>query len=186
MPLPEVRAAKTALRRAIRTGRRARAAAGGRDAAGEALADGALALAEEVRSRTGRVCRVAAYVALPTEPPTMAMLERLRAAGHEVLLPVLLADKSLEWDLDRTWQGPEALATCDLVLTPGLAVDRSGRRLGQGGGSYDRALVHVRPDVDIVTLLWDDELLDTDVPAEPHDRRVTAVLTPGRGLIRLG
>ena len=69
---------------------------------------------------------------------------------------------------------------------PGLAVDRSGRRLGQGGGSYDRALVHVRPDVDIVTLLWDDELLDTDVPAEPHDRRVTAVLTPGRGLIRLG
>ena len=60
------------------------------------------------------------------------------------------------------------------------------KRQGQGGGSYDRALVHVRPDVDIVTLLWDDELLDTDVPAEPHDRRVTAVLTPGRGLIRLG
>jgi 5-formyltetrahydrofolate cyclo-ligase len=186
MTLPDIRAEKTTLRRAIRAGRRARADAGGREAAGEALAEGALALAEAHRGRTGTVCRVAAYVALPTEPPTLALLTRLRAAGHEVLLPVLLADKSLEWDLDRTWQGPEALATCDLVITPGLAVDRSGRRLGQGGGSYDRALVHVRPGVEVVTLLWDDELLDTDVPAEPHDRRVTAVLTPGRGLIRLG
>jgi 5-formyltetrahydrofolate cyclo-ligase len=186
MTLPDVRAEKTALRRSIRAGRRARAAAGGREAAGEALAQAALALAETVRSRTGKVCRVAAYVALPTEPPTLALLTRLRAAGHEVLLPVLLPDKSLQWDLDRTWQGRDALATCDLVLTPGLAVDRSGRRLGQGGGSYDRALVHVRPGVEVVTVVWDDELLDTDVPAEPHDRRVDAVLTPGRGLIRLG
>ena len=30
-----------------------------------------------------------------------------------------------------------------MVLTPGLAVDRTGMRIGQGGGCYDRVLGRV-------------------------------------------
>lgn len=59
-----------------------------------------------------------------------------------------------------------------------------GRRLGRGGGSYDRALARVPVGTFVCTLLYDGELLDR-VPAEPHDRTVTAVVTPG-GLTRLG
>jgi 5-formyltetrahydrofolate cyclo-ligase len=57
-------------------------------------------------------------------------------------------------------------------------------RLGRGGGSYDRALARVPVGTFVCALLFDDELLDA-VPAAPHDRRVTAVVTPS-GLSRTG
>ena len=79
--------------------------------------------------------------------------------------------------------GLEAVATADVVLTPGLAVDRTGMRLGQGGGCYDRALGRVPVGTFMCTLLYDGELLD-EVPTDAHDRPVTAVVTPS-GLTRL-
>ena len=80
--------------------------------------------------------------------------------------------------------GPHALADATLVVVPALAVDRRGVRLGKGGGSYDRALATVPPGVPVIALLYDDELRDR-LPAEPHDRPVTAVITPSAGLVRL-
>ena len=56
-------------------------------------------------------------------------------------------------------------------------MSRTGVRLGPGGGYYDRALAHARPDAVLVAVLFDGELLD-EVPAEAHDHRVTAVVTP--------
>jgi 5-formyltetrahydrofolate cyclo-ligase len=59
-------------------------------------------------------------------------------------------------------------------------VARDGIRLGRGGGFYDRALTHVRPDAVLVAVVFDDELVD-ELPAEPHDQRVTVVVTPSGG-----
>jgi 5-formyltetrahydrofolate cyclo-ligase len=82
-------------------------------------------------------------------------------------------------------RGVDAIRTAALVIVPALAVDRStGVRLGQGGGSYDRALARVGPNVPTVALLHDGELLD-GVPAEPHDRPVRHAALPG-GIVRLG
>jgi 5-formyltetrahydrofolate cyclo-ligase len=53
-------------------------------------------------------------------------------------------------------------------------------RLGRGGGSYDRVLARASAPFS-VALLHDGEVLDT-VPAEAHDRRVRAALTPTGGL----
>ena len=50
--------------------------------------------------------------------------------------------------------------------------------LGQGGGSYDRALKTQQSRK--VALIYDDELLDTDIPVALHDQRVNAVVTPLR------
>jgi 5-formyltetrahydrofolate cyclo-ligase len=72
-----------------------------------------------------------------------------------------------------------------LVLVPGLAVDRSGTRLGRGAGHYDRSLPQVRAGVPTVMVLNDEELVDV-LPAEPHDRPVTAALLPGAGHVVLG
>jgi len=69
------------------------------------------------------------------------------------------------------------------VLVPGLAVDRSGMRLGRGGGSYDRALARVPVGTPVLVLLYDGEVLDR-VPADDHDRRVTAAVTAS-GVVRL-
>jgi 5-formyltetrahydrofolate cyclo-ligase len=65
-------------------------------------------------------------------------------------------------------------------VLPAVAISRDGVRLGRGGGYYDTSLVHARPDAVLVALAFDDELVD-ELPDEPHDRRVTAVVTPSGG-----
>ena len=75
--------------------------------------------------------------------------------------------------------GKEFFGRIDVVICPALRVDRSGVRLGQGGGSYDRAL---KEDVAInswkVALLHDEEVSSEQLPFEPHDVRVDAVALP--------
>ncbi|WP_447587527.1 5-formyltetrahydrofolate cyclo-ligase [Cellulomonas persica] len=75
----------------------------------------------------------------------------------------------------------EALADADVIVAPALAVDTAGGRLGQGGGWYDRALEHARPDALVVGVVFPEEVRDATVdplPHEPHDRRVDAYATP--------
>lgn len=190
-----VAASKTALRDRLLTARRRRPLS--------AAHEDAVAIAEHLLStpEVRRAATVAAYVSLPNEPGTGPLLGQLIARGRRVIVPVLLADNDLDWavhagadDLARASRGMleptgprlgvEAVATADVVLCPGLAVDRTGLRLGRGGGSYDRALGRVPVGTFVCTLLYEDELLD-DVPAAGHDRRVTAVATPS-GVTRMG
>ena len=77
-----------------------------------------------------------------------------------------------------------ALAEAVLVLVPTLAVDRCGVRLGRGSGFYDRSLGGRDPAARLVAVVRDDEVLD-ELPAEPHDVRMTDALTPHGGLIPL-
>jgi 5-formyltetrahydrofolate cyclo-ligase len=184
-------AAKAALRRTLRDRRAARDAAA-RAEAGEALARHAGAL---------DAATVAAFVAVRDEPPTLPLLAALRGAGRRVLLPLLREDDDLEWgEFDREEAlrparlrilepvgaslGLDAVRDAGIVLAPALAVDNQGRRLGQGGGSYDRALARV--EAPVIAVVFDDEVLDEPIPVEPHDRRVAGVLTPGGGLRHLG
>jgi 5-formyltetrahydrofolate cyclo-ligase len=143
--------------------------------------------------------RVAAYVPVGTEPGSLDALDALRERGVVVLLPVALPEASLDWaeyagelvpgrhglrEPAGPRLGPTALAGVDVVLAPGLAVDRRGVRLGRGAGYYDRALAAVRAPVAV--LLHDRELLAADLPAQAHDRRVTAAVTPLLGWVNLG
>lgn len=194
-PLDPVQAQKTALRDRLLTVRR-------RHPLAEAHAD-AVAIAEHLlaTAEVRRAATVAAYVSLANEPGTGPLLERLRELGRRVIVPVLLPDNDLDWAVHRgpldlvpaprgllepagPRLGPEAVATADVVLCPGVAVDRAGYRLGRGGGSYDRALARVPAGTFVCTLLYDDELLE-EVPVAAHDRPVTAVATPS-GVTRIG
>jgi 5-formyltetrahydrofolate cyclo-ligase len=143
---------------------------------------------------------VACYWSIGTEPATHGLVFALWKHGATVILPVLRDDDDLDW---AVYDGPDTLAagrfgimepvdtrrgvdtirTAALVIVPALAVDRStGVRLGRGGGSYDRALARVGPNVPTVALLHEGELLD-GVPAEPHDLPVRYAATPG-GIVR--
>jgi 5-formyltetrahydrofolate cyclo-ligase len=148
---------------------------------------------------------IAGYVPIGPEPGGPDLPELLAGAlppGGRLLLPVLLPDLGLDWALYQPsavgpradwWRappgprlGPAAIGQAALVVTPAVAVDRRGVRLGRGGGSYDRALPLADPGAGLVALLHDGELLlDADLPAEPHDRHVSAAITPSRGLVRL-
>ena len=184
-------AAKLALRDQLMTARNRRGLARGRR--GRAgIAEHVLA-APEVR----RAATVAAYVSVGNEPGTTALLESLvdrSGLGKRIVLPVVLPDLDLDWSV---YHGPtslaparmgllepagprlgvDSIATADLLLVPGLAVSRSGDRMGRGGGCYDRALARVPVGTPVWVLLYDDEV-GLDVPVEPHDRKVTGAVTP--------
>lgn len=178
---------KAALRRAVLS-RRAALPADQREQAEQAAVDALLPHAGD---------RVAAYLSVGTEPGTAALLTALAEREVEVLLPVLLPDGDLDWAPARGGLvegphgllepraerlGPDAVADCSLVVVPALAVDRTGQRLGRGGGSYDRAIPRARGRV--VALLHDGEAV-AELPVEPHDRPVHAFVTPRRGLVDL-
>ncbi|MBF0698079.1 5-formyltetrahydrofolate cyclo-ligase, partial [Actinomyces bowdenii] len=71
----------------------------------------------------------------------------------------------------------QAVAEVDALIVPALAVDRGGRRLGQGGGWYDRMLPLRHDGVLAFALLHPDELVEGPLPTEEHDERVDAVIT---------
>ena len=134
---------------------------------------------------------VSCYLSTGGEPHTLDLVDRLFARGHVVLVPLLAGRHDPAWARyagreslrPGLWGIPEPsapdecpLSEADLVLCSGLAATRDGRRLGVGGGWYDRALAGARPGVPVWMLLDDADVLD-DLPTEPHDRRVDGLVT---------
>lgn len=187
-------AAKTALRDQVLAARRRRPLSAASDFAAS-VSRVALAWAPVRDAAT-----VAAYVSVGSEPGTGLLLDALVASGKRVIVPVLRPDNDLDWGV---YAGPaslmkavrglyepagarlgiEAVRTADMVLVPGLAVSRSGDRLGRGGGSYDRALARVPGGTPVAVVLHDDEV-GMAVPTDPHDVRVGFALTAS-GVVEL-
>ena len=69
----------------------------------------------------------------------------------------------------------------DFFLVPGIAFDRSGRRLGRGGGYYDRILQSRRNDSTTMGVTVEDRLVD-QIPVEPHDHIMDLIVT-GSGVV---
>lgn len=180
-------AAKRVLREAARARRADRSAA---DRAAHARA-----LAQLRHPALDAARTVAAFVGVGTEPDTSALLEALRTRGVRVLVPVTLPDLDLDWaeyagprslheagfgllEPSGPLLGVDAVGAVDVVLVPAFAVDAEGRRLGQGGGCYDRALTRVPDAVPVLAVLFPDDVSEQPLPDEPHDRRVDGVLIP--------
>lgn len=144
----------------------------------------------------------AAYLSIPPEPGTLELIAWLYTAGSTVLLPVLdrrpdgMPRHNPDW---AVYAGPECLRTglwgipepateplgaeglerASVIVCSGLAGTPQGKRLGMGGGWYDRALAYAHPDAVLIMLLNDDEVLE-DLPTQPWDRRVDVIATPTR------
>ena len=144
---------------------------------------------------------VASYFSYGFEPETHDLNTELIRLGKTVLLPRTLDDNTIEW---VAWDGRDSslkkraklmeptgervtdLSMINVVILPALAIDPSGNRLGQGGGSYDRALAQLdKSDVWRVGLVFAAELTRQSLPVEPHDIRVSAAATPTL-LVRFG
>jgi len=143
---------------------------------------------------------LAAFVPDPDEPGNGRLPAAYTELGARILLPVVpTTGRTLDWaaytgELEPgrfglhhpvgPRLGPSAIGDADAVVVPALAVDHFGFRLGRGGGYYDRALVHARPDAVLVTVVFDEERF-AELPREIHDRPVTAVVTPSHGWVEL-
>lgn len=125
---------------------------------------------------------------------TRPLLETLHARGHVIALPVTPGrGEPLSF---RAWSPGEAMArgpmgtlhpaqgdtvTPDWLIIPLLAFDRTGARLGYGGGYYDRTLALLGAATAIGVAYAAQEI--AKVPTGPHDFRLHAIATE-RGLIR--
>lgn len=164
----------------------------------DSLARRAVRLASDLAAST-----VCCYVPFGAEPGSLRMLNELAADGVRVLLPVVPAHRGpLEWaeymDENSLVSGPlpgllepagerlpaAVIASAALVLVPALAVDAKGVRLGRGAGYYDRTLPLASGDAALVGVVRDDEFVP-ELPAEPHDVRMTGVMTPSAGFREL-
>lgn len=159
-------------------------------------------IARQVRalaSSIGGVTLPALFVSTPLEPDLSLTL----GAFDRALLPILIDEagtpyRSPRWALweagralvtrgrppaqpDGEVLGAESLTEADLIVIPALAASSDGARLGQGGGWYDRALLHRSPGVAVVSVVFDDEVLESGViPTEAHDVPIDAIITPTR------
>ena len=135
--------------------------------------------------------RVALFAPLPSEP----MIELLwESAPRQFCYPrvqgddLLLLDVAHPWEVQETPWHPQirepivraerivALHQVDLVLVPGLAFTRDGRRLGRGRGFYDRLLAGKGSRTQLVGVCFADQLFD-DILCEAHDARMDIVIT---------
>lgn len=132
---------------------------------------------------------VALYRAVGSELDTDALARALVASGRTLCLPVVLERDAAM--IFRLWSPGDPLemdaAGCpapfplaatvipDLILTPLLAFDDFGARLGQGGGFYDRTFAAL-PNVTRIGFAYDGQRLD-GIPMQPHDQPLHGVLT---------
>jgi 5-formyltetrahydrofolate cyclo-ligase len=178
-----------------------------RSVADDARAREAQALNDHLNDHLGDVLSsgstVCAHVPVDAEPGSIEMLDVLLRRAGRVLVPVAHTagdgtSLPLVWgeyrpgrlvtgrfgllEPRKPWLPATVLVQASVVIVPALAVDRIGERLGRGRGFYDRSLVFRDPQARLVALVRDEELVD-ELPAEPHDVRMTHALTPGRGVI---
>ena len=111
-------------------------------------------------------------------------------AASRMLRPLRIVD--LDRDIEPGYRDiPEPRASCpaitldalDWVLVPGVAFDAAGRRLGYGGGFYDRLLPLLARGVPRVAGAFEAQIVDA-VPAMPHDVAVDCIATEVRTLHR--
>ncbi len=133
---------------------------------------------------------IASYISYADEPDTRALNLELINKGKILLLP-RIAGKDLEW---VRWDGEQSqisnrkkiaepigqadtkFGEVEVIVVPALRIDRSGYRLGQGGGYYDRALPQFS--AFSIGLIHTDEISSEDLPREQWDIPLHAAATP--------
>ena len=142
----------------------------------------------------GRARVVLLFASFGSEVDTADLLSESLRTGKRLVLPRVEPDtrrlelrevRSLGADLaPGTWGIPEPvpehcpevrLDDVDFVLVPGVAFDRELRRLGYGGGYYDRILADT-PGRAAIAVCFAMQVVER-VPADEHDVRVPVLIT---------
>ena len=133
---------------------------------------------------------IASYFSYGDEPETSDLNSAIIESGKVLLLPRIEGENLqwVQWDgmenslkihkkiSEPTGEAFQDLQAIDLIVVPALRIDRSGYRLGQGGGYYDRALPQLR--AWSIGLIHADEISSEDLPREEWDIPLNAAATP--------
>jgi 5-formyltetrahydrofolate cyclo-ligase len=135
---------------------------------------------------------IAGYYPKGSEIDIRPLLDALRGLGSSIALPVMTGPERPMifrlWTSDQDLQagpfgirepGPEApTVRPSLVLTPMLAFDRQGMRLGYGGGYYDRTLESLMGETQVLVAGVAYAAQEVaHVPHDTHDHALNVVVT---------
>lgn len=163
-----------------------------RAAASAAIRRAALALPELAGAGT-----VLCYLSKSEEVDTGPLVDALLGRGLRVAVPLDGEEPALSLiggrgELSRGRRGvpeppleavsPVDLDEVDLAFVPGIAFDLSGRRVGHGGGYFDRVIAGLREDAIVFGLAFSCQVFPW-VPEGEHDERVDGLVTE-RGVWR--
>jgi len=141
------------------------------------------------------------YASFRSEVETHSLIREALAMGKRLVLPKVDAENHALIlyeikDIDELAPGymgiPEpdlpdersaVIDGIDLAIIPGAAFDLTGNRLGYGAGYYDNLLLGRRSGTPILSLAYEEQLVDA-IPAEKHDVRVDMIVTDKK-VIRL-
>ena len=130
------------------------------------------------------------YMSVGGEVDTSEMIRDAQKLGKKVVVPVCCGKRALKPCLLREdgalLMGPDGifepalktpvnLKDLGLVVVPGIAFDRNGKRLGKGKGYYDCFLKKLPKTVRSVGLAYDFQVLRS-VPTTPRDIDVHTVI----------
>lgn len=136
------------------------------------------------------------YAHFDKEVKTDIIIKKLLSEGKIVCIP------KIDWrnkffipvrinsfsDIDFSKKIPEAergsfiaYEAINLSITPGVAFDIFGNRVGMGGGFYDK-FFHLFKNIFKVALAFDFQILDDKIPVEEHDCKMDLIITEKRVL----
>lgn len=139
---------------------------------------------------------IAGYFPTGKEFDTLYVLEQAAEQGFTCALPLIQKDsrilKFIKWDQASNMQmnnhgiqepiedHDHPALEPDIIIVPLLAFDRSGTRLGQGGGYYDATLAHLRAKKNIIAIGmgFSQQAVLFKLPREEHDQQLDWVITP--------
>ncbi|MFQ5835044.1 MAG: 5-formyltetrahydrofolate cyclo-ligase [bacterium] len=138
------------------------------------------------------------YLALGDEVQTEKMIEESLKLGKRVAVPLINSRhdqilisklKDPERELEpgtlgifqpkKNFYRPLKIEELELVIVPGVALDKRGNRLGFGKGFYDRFLKKTPDRIKSIALAFELQLVD-DIPTQSHDARVDYIITEKR------
>lgn len=139
---------------------------------------------------------IASYLAFDQEVDLSALHEHCWAAGKNLYFPRIDDDTQMTFCaatgvsdlqpgrfgiLEATGPAVE-LGTLDLVLVPGVAFDKKLRRLGLGGGFYDRLLQQMKETnspqaAPLIGVGYNWQISRVPLPVEPHDILLDQLVT---------
>jgi len=140
-----------------------------------------------------KAATVMLFLSMPQEIDTAVAIESAWKSGKRVVVPRIdrqprrmvaveihrldhMPDPAIS-GLRNPAEGTETpIGQIDLIVAPGLAFDRRGNRLGRGGAYYDRFLADPERKAAVVGFGFAFQVLD-EVPTDPHDRPVDAIVT---------
>ena len=134
---------------------------------------------------------IMAYMAMKDEVSLQCLIEQAWKLGKTVAVPKMTTHfgymNAVAIHPDTAWTVaafgikeplvavPVRPDTIDLVLLSGVAFDRTGHRLGMGGGYYDRFLPQAQQAF-LIGVTTDSQLV-SEIPVQSYDRSVQAIVT---------